>query len=95
MSATRFTHLATMVVLSELALVAWRGPDLLHWPRRIGQGVLLFLVALGALTLMPTETPTAMGLIWCGVPVLSAVSFYNAPRLEQSNAVIESEPSLG
>ena len=26
MSATRFSHLATMVVLSGLALAAWRGP---------------------------------------------------------------------
>ena len=93
MSATRFTHLATMVVLSALALVAWRGPERPHWPRRIGQGVLLFLVALGALTLISTETQTAMGWIWCGVPVLSAVSFYNAPRLEQSNAGLESEPT--
>ena len=92
MSATRFTHLATMVVLSALALVAWRGPERPHWPRRVGQGVLLFLVALGALTLIPTETETAMGWIWCGVPVLSAASFYRNPRLEQSNAVLESEP---
>ena len=93
MTATRLSHLATMVVLSGLALVAWRGPERLHWPRRIGQGALLFLVALGALTFIPTETQTAMGLIWCGVPVLSAVSFYKTPRLEQRNAVIESEPT--
>ena len=93
MGATRFTHIATMVVLSVLALVAWRGPERPYWPRRVGQGVLLFLVALGALTLIPSETPTAMGLIWSGVPVLSAVCFNKAPRLQQTNTDPESEPT--
>lgn len=93
MSATRFSNLATMVVLSGLALAAWQGPDHPYWPRRMGQGIVLFLVALGALIVIPTETHTAMGLIWCGVPVLSAMSFYKGPRLQQTNAGVETEPT--
>ena len=93
MSATRFSPLATMVVLSGLALAAWRGPQRPYWPRRMGQGVLLFLSALWALTCIPTGTQTAMGLIWSGVPILSAVGFYKAPRLQPINADLEAEPT--
>ena len=93
MSATRFSPLATMIVLSGLALAAWRGPQHPYWPRRMGQGVLLFLTALWALTCIPTGTQTAMGLIWSGVPVLSAVGFYKAPRLQPINADLEAEPT--
>lgn len=93
MSTTRFTHLATMVVLSALAIAAWRGPKHPIWPRRMGQGVLLFLVALGALILIPTETQTATDLIWCGVPVLSAVCFNKEPQLQQTSAGSASEPT--
>ena len=91
MAAIHFASLPTLILLSCLAIAAWRGPALPHWPRRMGHGVLFYLFALIALTTLPAETEAAMGLMSIGLPVLSAVSFYQSPWLKQNSEATESE----
>ena len=89
MAAIHFASLPTVVVLSFLAITAWRGPELPNWPRRIGHGILFYLCALIALTWLPVETEAEIGLMAIGLPVLSAVCFYRSPRLQLKSVATE------